>query len=117
MNTTCNGWPNAETWRVQLHLANNTELAAWCADRAATYANMPVRVPPISKATPVELMAEALSVMVHDRANAVLPECAGDDGVPMLVVDFVDAALARVDWPRLAEHWLDAVPRPAEATA
>jgi len=79
-----NGWPTYETWLVNLWLGNDPatdatcrELAAW-ADSAAG-------------------AAEALKDLVEE--GSPFQEQSG------LYVDLLGAALARVDWRALAEHY------------
>ena len=103
MNQTCNGWPNAETWRVQLHMANNTAMA----DRAGSLATLYA-----PEANGVEQLAEVFREWILEGAHAVVGD-ADNDGLPMLVADFVDAALGRVDWHAIARAWMERV----EATA
>ena len=105
MNQTCNGWPNAETWRVQLHLANDERLAEYVAGVAFLYVTGFTTCPAVRDMYEASTFAEWLRVYVHHRTNA---DGVGGTTFEMLARDFVEASLARVDWDRLAEHWLDA---------
>jgi len=100
----CNGWSNRETWRVQLHLANDeqTEPAVRRAIRTFGGADNP----PFS-------CAEWLRAYVEAR---VLPEVGSvADTWGQFASDTVEAALGRVDWDELAGYWLTIDIRDQEA--
>lgn len=94
-DTTYNGWRNVETWRVQLHLANDEQTAAAVGRAIRTFA--PMDNPPFS-------CAEWLRGYVEAR---VVPEVgAVEDTWGQFASDTLEAALDRVDWEQLAGHWL-----------
>lgn len=97
MSTTHNGWPNPETWRLQLHLANNEELAAWCAACAS-----------IAEAGGGDAV-EPLAACIRDHVQANVEEMlSGDgDGLSMFVADTMETVLARVEWAAIARAWLE----------
>lgn len=94
---TYNGWRNVETWRVQLHLANDEQTARVVAAVAGEFA-----LPWLAE--PVTGMAEWLRTFVTTR---VTPDPETDrDNWAQFSCDVVEAALARVDWGQIAGHWL-----------
>ena len=101
---TCNGWPNVETWRVQLHLSNDEQTARVVVAIAFLYVTRFSRWPiPENRYPPT--FAQWLREFVEEGAGV---DCGGGTALAMLAREFVEAALSRVDWDRLAEHWLEA---------
>ena len=98
MRATYNGWANVETWRVQLHLANEESEARHIAGIAALYVTKP------AEQLPQPTFAQWLRGYVEEGTGAAR---VGGNMLEMLARDFLDAALGRVDWDELAAHWLD----------
>ena len=102
-----NGWRNVETWRVQLHLTNDEQTAAEVARGCSSLA------PHVDELEDAEFLrhlrrkvAEWLRSYVEAR---VIPEVGtAEDTWGQFSSDTLAAALARVDWEQLAEHWIDA---------
>lgn len=132
MSETYNGWANVETWRVQLHLANdegesNHILAMACGyiagdfprRRAGTYVTLATGEVRRDGGPVKGTFSEAIRDRVERSVDRVY-KCdvvAGEPGVgffggrsawEMFARDVVDAALARVDWEQIAAHWLRA---------
>lgn len=96
-DTTYNGWRNVETWRVQLHLANDEQTAAMVAEVAESY---------VVCHEPQQAAAEWFRWFVTTRA---LPDGESrPDNWAQFSADVVQAALSRVDWEQIAAHWLEA---------
>lgn len=108
MSTEYNGWRNVETWRVQLHLQNNAELAEAAERMAGEISRRLEHDGPARDPRATRELAGALREHVVDGIHQLLP-VGGGDGLPMLLVDTVDTALGRVDWDEIARHWLTAV--------
>jgi len=79
-----NGWPSYETWLVNLWMGNDPATDAICRELVAGTGS-------IGEA------AEALKDLVEE--DSPFQEQSG------LYVDLLGAALARVDWRALAEHY------------
>lgn len=105
MSTEYNGWRNVETWRVQLHLENNAELAEAAERMARRIARRLEHDAPARDLEATRELAGALREHVVEGIHQLLP-VGGGDGLPMLLVDTVDAAMERVDWQEIAGHWL-----------
>lgn len=105
MNETHNGWRNVETWRVQLHLANDEHEAKTTAAMAAIYAGGFQGWPDERRAAVPERFADWLRGYVEERAGVT---DTGGSTFAMFARDVVEAALHRVDWDQLARHWMDA---------
>ena len=99
-----NGFPNVETWRVQLHLSNDERATATVCAIAELYAGRfkVWGIPPGSHYP--DTFGEWLRQWVEDRTGCTEP---GGDTYAMLARDTVQAALARVDWEHLSRLWLD----------
>jgi hypothetical protein len=104
--TDCNGWPDRDTWRLQLHLANNEALANYCARVATTIGHQWVLSVPEQHA---EAVREVAAMFEHNLSAAVRRAypAVDNDGLPMFVADTMDAALGRVDWQAIARVWLE----------
>jgi len=101
-----NGWRNVETWRVQLHLANDEQTEPAVRRAIRTFAKQDS--PPFS-------CAEWLRAYVEAR---VLPEVGSvEDTWAQFSSDTLTAALERVDWHELAGYWATIDIRDAEAPA
>ena len=126
-----NGWANVETWRVQLHLANDEGESRTMGAMACRYVVgvFPLRAGVYVNADTGEVRHDGgpvkgtFSEAIRDRVERSVDrvyKCdvvAGEPGVgffggrsawEMFARDVVDAALARVDWEQIAEHWLRA---------
>lgn len=101
MSTTHNGWANVETWRVQLHLANNEAMARRAGFIAGTFG-------PDAVDEAAATLRDWFTTGAHACTTGV-----DNDGVAMFVADTLDAALERVDWSAIARAWMERV----EATA
>ncbi len=104
-DTTYNGWRNVETWRVQLHLANDEQESRHVAAIAKLYNDR--------KREQGQGLREFLPVRLSDWLRDYVKNATGCDAVggntwEMFSRDVVQAALARVDWEAIATHWLDA---------
>jgi hypothetical protein len=101
---TYNGWRNVETWRVQLHLANDEYESDFVTAAARQYlrAGRPAVVPPSQQP---ETFREFLPLYVQSK---LLPWDPPEDTWEQLKNDTVQAALSAVDWDAIAEHWLTA---------
>lgn len=94
-----NGFPNVETWRVQLHLYNDEQTARRVLREASRWGREEHFLP---GETPQTFDAW-LRQYVEDRTGCTEP---GGDTFAMLARDTVQAALARVDWEHLARLWI-----------
>jgi hypothetical protein len=109
-SNTYNGWRNAETWRAQLHLANDEGEAAHMLNHArwqigSRYFDNSTGEP-VPERTPDDNMAEYVREHV---ARQTLPDAdPAHDTWAMFKADTVAAALQRVDWESIANHWLAA---------
>ncbi len=102
-DNTYNGWRNVETWRVQLHLANDEATARTATGIAFLYVTRFQRWPPLRSDFP-ETFAQWLREYVEERMGV------GETGgttFEMLSRDWVEGLLSKVDWDQLAAHWLD----------
>ena len=107
---TYNGFPNVETWRVQLHLSNDEQASRWVARQARRWVGDEHFLP-----GEVAAMFEAwLRGCVEHRTGCMEP---GGNTFEMLARDTVQAALARVDWKHLARLWIDAAEHEIEQEA
>jgi hypothetical protein len=99
-----NGWRNVETWRVQLHLANDEHEAEFLATAARQYLGRgrPAVVPPSHQP---ETFREFLPLYLQSK---LLPEDPPEDTWELFKNDTVQAALSAVDWDEIADHWLEA---------
>ena len=89
-----NGWRNVETWRVQLHLANDEQTAATVGEMLRSF---------VAGIDPPESCEEWLRKFVTIRA---LPDAETElDNFEQFASDVVQAALSRVDWKQLADYW------------
>ena len=108
-DTTYNGWRNVETWRVQLHLANDETYRGEVSTAARRYisdhpadASGPwgdLVLPWEDRKSFAELLREFVTFhAVEDPVEDTWGQFRGD---------VVSAALARVDWEQIAAHWLE----------
>lgn len=97
MNDKYNGWANAETWRLQLHLHSNEDLHVWCAGRAAIAAR--------GDFDPVDELAHRIRERVESEVEEIT--AADCDGLEMFVADAMENVLARIDWQQIARAWLE----------
>jgi hypothetical protein len=89
-----NGWANVETWRVQLHLANDEQTAATVGAMIRSF---------VEGNDPPESCEEWLRKFVTIKA---LPDAETElDNWGQFSSDVVQAALSRVDWRQLADYW------------
>ena len=99
-----NGWRNVETWRVQLHLANDETETRTVAGIAFLYVTRFSKSPdPTGHYSAT--FGEWLRGYVSERSGAT---SVGGSTFEMFARDVVEAALARVDWEQHADHWLEA---------
>jgi hypothetical protein len=97
-----NGWRNVETWRVQLHLTNDEQTAAQVARESRRWADEEHFLP----SEVVEPFHGWLRRYVEAR---VLPEVGSvEDTWAQFSSDTLAAALERVDWEQVADHWINA---------
>jgi hypothetical protein len=117
-DNTYNGWRNVETWRVQLHLANDE----WTANHMLNRARWHVESPRFDNWEDVSELVWDLQGDLdrrptqHDRmADYVRDHVTShttngpdltDQPWAMFKADTVAAALERVDWESIANHWL-----------
>jgi hypothetical protein len=107
-SNTYNGWRNAETWRVQLHLANDEGEASHMLNHArwqigSRYFDNSTGEP-VPERTPDDNMAE----YVREYVTRQTLDTAANDTWAMFKADIVSAAVERVDWESIANHWLGA---------
>ena len=89
-----NGWANVETWRVQLHLANDEQTATTVGEMIRSF---------VAGIDPPESCEEWLRTFVTTR---VLPDAETElDNWGQFSSDVIQAALSRVDWRQLAGYW------------
>ena len=91
-DTTYNGWPNYETWRVSLEMFDGLTIADLTgtdhlADFLQLYANVPVA-------------EQALAEMLREQAEEMV-EATSTEGIAR---DYAFAFLSRVDWREIASH-------------
>lgn len=103
-DTTYNGWRNVETWRVQLHLANDETESRMVRTLATLYAGG-FKNWPIPRDHYPDTLDAWLREYVAERAGV---EAVGGSALEMFARDVVEAALDRVDWEQIAAHWLEA---------
>lgn len=111
-DTTYNGWRNVETWRVQLHLANDEIETRVVSGIAFLYVTRFHKWPEARQGHYPPTFAEWLRDYVRERSGCGI---AGREAFEMFARDVVEAALGRVDWEQLAEHWLEVGRRDAKA--
>lgn len=102
-NQTHNGWRNSDTWRVQLHIANDEAAARTVSGIAFLYVTR-FRMSYVPGSHYPETFAQWLREFVEERCGGLE---VGGTAFEMLARDFVEAALSRVDWDQLANHWLN----------
>lgn len=120
-DTTYNGWRNVETWRVQLHLANDETESRAALNTAMAYelGTFPITVGVCVDADTGQVRhdggpfrgsyVEFLRDRVERRVEHAYRETSGPRPAwEMFARDVVEAALARVDWEQIADHWLEA---------
>ncbi|NBU42260.1 MAG: hypothetical protein EBS51_15970 [Planctomycetia bacterium] len=107
---TYNGFPNVETWRVQLHLSNDEQASRWVARQARRWAGEEHFLP----GEVAETFEAWLRRFVEGGTGCMEP---GGNTFEMLARDTVQAALARVDWAHLARLWIDAAEHEIEQEA
>jgi len=83
---TYNGWPSYETWLVHLWLSNDPDTEATCREL-------------VSAERTVDEAAEALKAYIEGASPLA-------DGASVYT-DLLGAALGRVDWRAVAEHFSD----------
>lgn len=117
---TYNGWRNVETWRVQLHLANDETESRRLGSIAGAYAvgAFPARVAVCTDADIGETRSDGgpfqgtFAECIRDRVERMVERVYKTDDsttrgtFEMFARDVVEAALARVDWEQIAAHWL-----------
>lgn len=91
--TEYNGWPNYETWVVNLWLENDQGTYNMVRDQARIILRSD------SDLSPEFRLAEWLKDLIEQ--NAPWPEPAG------MYSDLLSAALSSVDWRVIAESWLE----------
>lgn len=108
-DTTYNGWRNIETWRVQLHLANDefaqstlNAAAHVCIDSPMAYRLARERGGMVPWCDDGSSFADVVRKWFADRVLGFPTENTWDQ----FRGDVVEAALARVDWEEIATHWL-----------
>lgn len=107
--STYNGWANIETWRVQLHLANDCDEEGFVSAVAGLYASKYADTPPTEADFLPPTFAEYLRGFVWERSGA---NEVGGRTFQMFARDVVAAALERVDWDQLARHWMEPAAEP-----
>jgi hypothetical protein len=96
---TYNGYPNVETWRVQLHLSNDDGISRAVVGEARRWVEVEHVVPA------PQTFGARIREVVEINTGCTVP---GGNTFQMFARDTVQAALARVDWEYLARLWLDA---------
>ncbi len=125
MSTEYNGWRNVETWRVQLHIANDEgeaehmlNHARWrigsphwdeAADDLKSFFWSDGRSP--ERDTIAEYLREYVTRGYEPDPNQ------RRDTWEMLAADTVAAAMQRVDWEQIAAYWLEAARHEMAPTA
>lgn len=99
----CNGWTDRETWRVQLHLANDERVSAAVTAIAGLYVTRFARCPDETGHYPENFSAWLRDFVLEQTGCWNV----GGTTFEMLARDTVESSLARVDWQQLAEHWLE----------
>jgi hypothetical protein len=102
-----NGWRNVETWRVQLHLTNDEQTAAEVARESSTYAS---EAHGADDPEFLRYLRRKLAAWLRAYVEArVLPEVGSvEDTWAQFSSDTLAAALERVDWEQVADHWINA---------
>ena len=131
MSEPYNGWANVETWRVQLHLANDEGESRTMGAMACRYVVgvFPLRAGVYVNADTGEVRHDGgpvkgtFSEAIRDRVERSVDRVYKSHAVArepsvgsldvrsaweMFARDVVEAALSRVDWEQIAAHWLRA---------
>ncbi len=110
-DNTYNGWRNVETWRVQLHLANDEWEASHMLNHARWRIGSPEHDCNVFDTADISNAADTLPAE-YVRDYVTQRTCDGfdltDQPWATLKADTVAAALERVDWESIANHWLGA---------
>lgn len=109
-DTTYNGWANRATWLVNLHLTNDQGLyedAVHQVRSAFEYAVVPDHVRGVTTDYQWKLGRATDALRDHVEALTQADGSALGIGVPLLVADLVNQALADVDWREIAEGLLE----------
>lgn len=125
MSTEYNGWRNVETWRVQLHIANDEGEA----EHMLNHARWRIGSPHFDEAADgMEFFfwsdggPPEKATMADYVRGYVTQEFEPDPERPrgtweMLAADTVAAAMQRVDWEQIAAYWLEAARHEMAPTA
>jgi len=99
-----NGWRNVETWRVQLHLANDETTR----DIVSTEASRRHIANNSSDLAFFDWLGEEarFGEWLRELVTNYAVEDATENTWDQFRGDVVSAALARVDWEEIATHWL-----------
>jgi hypothetical protein len=102
-----NGWRNVETWRVQLHLTNDEQTAAEVVLGSRPYAR---EADGADDPEFLRYLLRKLAAWLRAYVEArVLPEVGSvEDTWAQFSSDTLAAALERVDWEQVADHWINA---------
>jgi hypothetical protein len=102
-----NGWRNVETSRVQLHLTNDEQTAAAVALESQSYSR---EADGADDPEFLRYLRRKLAAWLRAYVEArVLPEVgSAEDTWAQFSSDTLAAALERVDWEQVADHWINA---------
>jgi hypothetical protein len=91
-DTTYNGWPNYETWRVNLEMFDGLTVAdIACTDDTADFLSLYASVP-VAEGVLGEMLREQAEDLIHETST---------EGIAR---DYAFAFLSRVDWRNIAAH-------------
>lgn len=94
MSETYNGWPNRETWTVNLYLRNDKTSSDHWKERAKEV-GMP--------ADPRGVRCNKLAKEMQESMEADFDDVTAGS----IYRDLVTSALSKVDWYRISESWID----------
>lgn len=97
--TEYNGWPTYETWLVNLHLSNDEGLYNMVLEQAKAH----VKNEAEEERSPDFLLMEWL----EDWVKMTCERSGQTDPWDLMTNDLMGAALSRVEWRTIAEHWIE----------
>lgn len=97
-----NGWPNYETWCVNLWMDNEQGSQEFFRETAKEIYGEVIPNPGFNRAETARFRFADWLKDHHEENRPEMPTCG-------LYYDLLSAALAAVNWDRIARHYIDAV--------